>query len=127
MISRGCCVRGTDAVAREPAVEQLCHLLCRRVAELVLRRPGEARLGAAVAPQLLDELNQLLGHAAILQGCCHGTQLPFVFLKRNFSKYRASALCPFTSLRMILVCKESKGQNFSFSLVFPGCCTRLCM
>lgn len=111
---------------QKPAVEQLCHLLGGRVAELVLRRPGEAGPGAAVTPQPLDELNHLRGHAAILQSGCHGTQLPFIFLKRNFSKYCASVLCPFTSLKMSLVYDELKGQNFSFSLVFPGCCTRLC-
>lgn len=95
-----------------------CHLLCRRVAELVLGRPGEAGLRPPVTPQLLDEPHQLSRHAAILQGRCHGTQLPFVFLKRDFSKYCASALCPFTSLKMCLVYNELRGQNFSFSLFF---------
>lgn len=95
-----------------------CHLLCRRVAELVLGRPGEAGLRPAVTPQLLDEPHQLRRHAAILQGRCHGTQLPFIFLKRDFSKYCASTPCPFTSLKMRSVYNEVRGQKFLVFFVF---------
>lgn len=104
-----------------------CHLLGCRVIELVLRCPCEAGLGPTVAPQLFDEFNQFRRHVTIFQSCCHGTQLPFIFLKRDFSKYCASALCPSTSLKTCLVYNELQGQNFSFSLIFPGSCTRLCI
>lgn len=88
------------------------HLLGCRVVELVLRCPCEAGLRPAVAPHLFDEFNQFRRHVAILQRCCHGTQLPFIFLKRNFSKYCGSALCPSTSLKMCLVCNELAGAKF---------------
>lgn len=61
-------------------LQELHPLLSSRVVELVLGGPVKARLDARVFPQAQDDVRQLFGHGALLDGVCKMHELPGVVL-----------------------------------------------
>lgn len=74
---------GKSSVEVETCPVSSCSLCCR-VVELVLPRPCEAALDAAVPPQPPDHIGQVFGQDSLLLcGCRQGEQLLGVILRAN--------------------------------------------